>query len=82
MHSGKNQLWWIEDNGIAKSVNVRSNKYNDVYLDAENVKDFKTTLPSTYVTFNDDVISPITENVLLNIKKLIKLGNTPDLAQR
>ena len=32
MHSGKNQLWWIEDNGIAKSVNARSNKYNDVYI--------------------------------------------------
>ena len=68
MHSGKNQLWWIEDNGIAKSVNVRSNKYNEVYMEAEGVKEYNTLRPYTYIKFNDDVISPITENILLKEK--------------
>lgn len=70
MHSGKNQLWWIEDNGIAKSVNVRSNKYNDVYLDAENVKGFVDVDPPRYLTFNGEIISPIAENLLVEVKKI------------
>ena len=70
MHSGKNQLWWIEDNGTAKSVNVRSNKYNDVYLDAENVKGFVDVDPPRYLTFNGEIISPIAENLLVEVKKI------------
>lgn len=68
MDSGKNQLWWIEDNGIAKSVNVRSNKYNEVYLEAENVKGYVDTNPPGYLTFDNEIISPIAENILLKEK--------------
>lgn len=70
-HSGKNQLWWIEDNGIAKSVNVRSNKYNEVYMEAEGVKEYNTLRPYTYIKFNDEIISPIAENILLQEKNLL-----------
>ena len=68
MHSVKNQLLLIEDNGIAKSVNVRSTKYNEVYKEAEGVKEYNSIRPYTYIKFNDDVISPITENILLKEK--------------
>ena len=69
MHSGKNQLWWIEDNGIAKSVNVRSSKYNEVYKEAEGVKGYNSKLPYTYIKLDDTVISPINENLLVEVKK-------------
>ena len=70
MNSEKNQLCWIEDNGIAKSVNIRSNKYNEVYIEAEGVKEYNTIWTDTYITFNDEIISPITENLLVEVEKI------------
>lgn len=67
-HSGKNQLVWIEESGIAKSVNVRSSKYNEVYKEAEGVKKFNSQWPYTYIKLDDTVISPIAENLLLAVK--------------
>ena len=68
MHSGKNQLLWIEESGIAKSVNVRSTKYNEVYKEAEGVKEYNSIRPYTYIKLDDTVISPIAENLLLAVK--------------
>ena len=70
MHSGKNQLWWIEDNGIAKSVNVRSSKYNEVYKEAEGVKGYNSKRPYTYIKFDDGIVSPISENLLLEVTRV------------
>ena len=67
-HSGKNQLLWIEESGIAKSVNVRSTKYNEVYKEAEGVKKYNSIRPYTYIKLDDTVISPIAENLLLAVK--------------
>ena len=69
-HSGFNQLWWIEESGIAKSVNVRSSKYNEVYKEADGVKGYNSKRPYTYFKFDDSIISPIKENVLLEVKKI------------
>ena len=63
-------------------MNVRSNKYNDVYLDAENVKGFVDVDPPRYLTFNGEKISPIAENLLVEVKKLIKLANTSDMIRK
>lgn len=56
-------------------MNVRSNKYNDVYLDAENVKGFVDVDPPRYLTFNGEIISPIAENILLQ-EKILCISNS------
>ncbi len=62
-----NVIRWVEDNGLGKSINVRSKWYNEVYIEAEGVTGVgagKFTVPG------GEIIPPQTENVLANVVKL------------
>ena len=63
-------FYWVEANGTAKSVGVRSKNFGEVFLEAENIKWIIEIMPTKFRTFEEKKVSPISEDVLLKIKKI------------
>lgn len=62
-------FYWVETNGTAKSVGVRSKNFGEVFLEGENIKWIIEIMPTKFRTFEEKKVSPISEDVLLKIKK-------------
>lgn len=68
-YDGTGPFYWIEEDGTAKSVNVRSKKYNEVYIEAEGVVVYLNPLNS-FGTSNGEIIKPNSENILAKVKEI------------
>lgn len=66
----KKVFYWVEANGTAKSVGVRSKNFGEVFLEAENIKWIIEIMPTKFRTFEEKEVSPIAENLLLEVKKI------------
>lgn len=60
-------FYFIEEDGTAKSVNVRSKKYNEVYIEAEGVVGYVRSLNCFY-TSEEKIVKPNSENILAEVK--------------
>ena len=68
-YDGTGPFYWIEEDGTAKSVNVRSKKYNEVYIEAEGVRDYVHSRLS-FETFDGKLVKPYSENILAKVKEI------------
>lgn len=62
-------IYFIEEDGTAKSVNVRSKKYNEVYIEAEGVRAYGHRINS-FETFDGKLVKPNSENILATVKEI------------
>lgn len=63
-------FYWVEANGTAKSVGVRSKNFGEVFLEAENIRWIIKIMPTKFETLKNQEVSPITSNIQLKIKKI------------
>lgn len=66
-NDGTGPFYWIEEDGTAKSINVRSKKYNEVYIEAEGVYQY-TYKYNAFITPNGDFVNPNSENILAELE--------------
>lgn len=65
---GSGPYYFIEEDGTAKSVNVRSKKYNEVYIEAEGVRSYIHSRQSFVTTDGTKLIAPNSKNILAEVK--------------
>lgn len=58
---------WIEDNGLVKSLNLRSKNYNEVFIEAENIVSWANATKDMYETTEGKIVSGNNKNVLANV---------------
>ncbi len=68
-YDGTGPFYWIEEDGTAKSVNVRSKKYSEVYIEAEGVRAYGHRINS-FETFDGKLVKPNSENILAKVKEI------------
>lgn len=66
-YDGTGPFYWIEEDGTAKSVNVRSKKYNEVYIEAEGVVGFDYGINS-FGTSDGKLVKPNSQNILAKVQ--------------
>lgn len=61
-------IYWVEEDGTAKSFYVRSNKYDEVYIEAEGVKGYIRSLNSFRSMDGTELVKPNSEDILAKIQ--------------
>ncbi len=69
-YDGTGPFYWIEKSGVAKSINVRSKVYNEVYIEAEGVRSYVHSRLSFVTTDGTKLVEPNNQNILAKVKEI------------
>ena len=61
-------IYWVEEDGTAKSFNVRSEEYDEVYIEAEGVRSYSVSLNAFKSMDGTKRIPPNKENILAKLE--------------
>lgn len=67
-YKGIGFFYWIEEDGTAKSINVRSEEYDEVYIEAEGVKGYIRSQNSFRSMDGTELVKPNSEDILAKIQ--------------
>lgn len=67
-YDGTGPFFWVEEDGTAKSFNVRSEEYDEVYIEAEGVKGYIRSLNSFRSMDGTELVKPNSEDILAKIQ--------------
>ncbi len=68
-YKGIGFFYWIEEDGTAKSINVRSEEYDEVYIEAEGVKWYKDEYDS-FVTPDGKIVKRNSQKILAKVQEI------------
>ena len=66
-YDGTGPFYWIEEDGTAKSFNVRSEEYDEVYIEAEGVKGYIRS-KNSFETPDGKLVKPNSQNILAELE--------------